>query len=67
MIRITTYDEVRRSYPRLERKGEVVDEKKIIEMWKELYTKEVGPLHKIKFLRIILDGKHLKTASLHLY
>ncbi|GAQ09582.1 hypothetical protein ALT_6903 [Aspergillus lentulus] len=55
---ITTYDEVRRSYPRLERKGEVVDEKKIIEMWKELYTKEVGPLHKIKFLRIILDEGH---------
>ncbi|KAF7158292.1 hypothetical protein CNMCM5623_003061 [Aspergillus felis] len=55
---ITTYDEVRRSYPRLERKGEVVDEKQIIEMWKELYTKEVGPLHKIKFLRIILDEGH---------
>ncbi|GFF45695.1 DNA repair protein RAD5 [Aspergillus udagawae] len=55
---ITTYDEVRRSYPRLERKGEVVDENMIIEMWKELYTKEVGPLHQIKFLRIILDEGH---------
>ncbi|KAF7133795.1 hypothetical protein CNMCM5793_005207 [Aspergillus hiratsukae] len=56
---ITTYDEVRRSYPRLERKGEVVDENKIIEMWEELYTREVGPLHQIKFLRIILDEGHM--------
>lgn len=66
MIRITTYDEVRRSYPRLERKGEVVDENKIREMWEALYTREVGPLHRIKFLRIILDGKHLKIARSHL-
>jgi SNF2 family DNA or RNA helicase len=43
----------------MERKGEVVDEEKIIEMWQQLYTREVGPLHQIKFLRIILDEGHL--------
>lgn len=63
MIRITTYDEVRRSYPQLKRRGEVLDEKKIVEMWEELYAKEIGPLHQIKFLRIILDGKLLKIAK----
>lgn len=36
-------------------------------MWEELYAKEIGPLHQIKFLRIILDGKHLKKMlSFHL-
>ncbi|RHZ74032.1 hypothetical protein CDV55_109135 [Aspergillus turcosus] len=55
---ITTYDEVRRSYPQMKRKGEVLDEKKIVEMWEELYAREVGPLHQIKFLRIILDEGH---------
>ncbi|KAF4169181.1 hypothetical protein CNMCM6936_009178 [Aspergillus lentulus] len=55
---ITTYDEVRRSYPQLKRRGEVLDEKKIVEMWEELYAKEIGPLHQIKFLRIILDEGH---------
>ncbi|PKX97366.1 putative SNF2 family helicase [Aspergillus novofumigatus IBT 16806] len=55
---ITTYDEVRCSYPQLKRRGEVLDEKKIVEMWEELYAKEIGPLHQIKFLRIILDEGH---------
>ncbi|KAH1411099.1 hypothetical protein KXW56_003243 [Aspergillus fumigatus] len=55
---ITTYDEVRRSYPQLNRRGEVLDQKEIVEMWEELYAKEIGPLHQIKFLRIILDEGH---------
>lgn len=32
---ITTYDEVRRSYPQLNRRGEVLDQKEIVEMWEE--------------------------------
>ncbi|KAH1299953.1 hypothetical protein KXV22_005980 [Aspergillus fumigatus] len=55
---ITPYDEVRRSYPQLNRRGEVLDQKEIVEMWEELYAKEIGPLHQIKFLRIILDEGH---------
>ncbi|OJJ37130.1 hypothetical protein ASPWEDRAFT_182027 [Aspergillus wentii DTO 134E9] len=57
---ITTYEEVRRSYPKIEFSGNMnKSEKEITELWEQAYEEEVGPLHKIKFLRIILDEGHL--------
>ncbi|PYH97546.1 hypothetical protein BO71DRAFT_447895 [Aspergillus ellipticus CBS 707.79] len=59
---ITTYDEVRRSYPRFKSPVDLVDEKKIIEWWHDIYLEEVGPLHQIKFHRIIIDeGQFIKN------
>ncbi|KAE8376890.1 SNF2 family N-terminal domain-containing protein [Aspergillus bertholletiae] len=52
----TTYNEVRRSYPQYNGPSPVADKDKLIEWWKEAYQNDVGPLHKIKFRRIILDG-----------
>ncbi|PLB49011.1 hypothetical protein P170DRAFT_407934 [Aspergillus steynii IBT 23096] len=55
---VTTYDEVRRSYPPVKGKPEG-NEVKIREWWEEVYEKQAGPLHRIRFLRIILDEGHL--------
>ncbi|PWY79259.1 hypothetical protein BO70DRAFT_338462 [Aspergillus heteromorphus CBS 117.55] len=58
-IIITTYEEVRRSYPRCGFPAEVFDRQKIIDWWETRFDEEAGPLHQIKFLRIILDEGHL--------
>ncbi|PWY94320.1 SNF2 family helicase [Aspergillus sclerotioniger CBS 115572] len=56
---ITTYDEVRRSYPRIKVPDNAMSDDKIKEWWDESYETEVGPLHQIKFHRIILDEGHI--------
>ncbi|KAE8143056.1 SNF2 family N-terminal domain-containing protein [Aspergillus pseudotamarii] len=58
-IVITTYDEVRRSYPQCNIPSQIADKDKLIEWWTETYKNDVGPLHQIKFRRIILDEAHI--------
>ncbi|PYI08997.1 SNF2 family helicase [Aspergillus sclerotiicarbonarius CBS 121057] len=55
---ITTYDEVRRSYPRIKAPTDETNDDKIKEWWDESYE-EIGPLHEVKFHRIILDEGHI--------
>ncbi|KAE8147933.1 SNF2 family N-terminal domain-containing protein [Aspergillus avenaceus] len=63
-IVITTYDEVRKSYPRCNMPNQIADEQKLTEWWNQTFQDEAGPLHKIKFRRIILDEAH--TIKNHL-
>ncbi|KAL3492758.1 hypothetical protein BJX62DRAFT_235916 [Aspergillus germanicus] len=63
-IIITTYDEIRRSYPVFKPPKELSDPRQLEHHWKQIYEKDCGPLHKIKFLRIVLDGEFLCTPSL---
>ncbi|BCS11669.1 hypothetical protein ALUC_41009S [Aspergillus luchuensis] len=55
---ITTYDEVRRSYPPMKLTDSMKDDEKLSAWWDQSFDAEVGPLHKIKFHRIILDEGH---------
>ncbi|GES64754.1 SNF2 family helicase [Aspergillus terreus] len=55
---ITTYEEVRRSYPKITIPKATTDKEQIAQLWDELFENELGPLHRIKFLRIILDEGH---------
>ncbi|KAJ9398447.1 hypothetical protein DTO282F9_4538 [Paecilomyces variotii] len=55
---ITTYDEVRRSYPDFKPPDELTTETEIQEWWEDAYKKHAGPLHQIKFRRIVLDEGH---------
>ncbi|KAL5338555.1 SNF2 family N-terminal domain-containing protein [Aspergillus crustosus] len=56
---ITTYDEVRRSYPTFSPKKEIADEDDLWDQWMKEYDDRVGPLHQINFLRIVLDEAHI--------
>ncbi|PYI36731.1 hypothetical protein BP00DRAFT_385567 [Aspergillus indologenus CBS 114.80] len=57
---ITTYDEVRRSYPQsCKPPAPTGTEDEVIAWWDEHYEEHLGPLHKIKYHRIILDEGHL--------
>ncbi|KAL5355984.1 P-loop containing nucleoside triphosphate hydrolase protein [Aspergillus floccosus] len=61
---ITTYEEVRRSYPQMKIPKTTTDPAQVAEWWDALYEQEIGPLHRIKFLRIILDeGHHIKSHT----
>lgn len=55
-IRITTYDEVRRSYPRTKIVESVEEEDKLAAWWDQSYEEQTGPLHRMKYHRIIIDG-----------
>ncbi|PWY77663.1 SNF2 family helicase [Aspergillus eucalypticola CBS 122712] len=55
---ITTYDEVRRSYPPMKLTDSMKDDEKLSAWWDQSFDTEIGPLHKIKFHRIILDEGH---------
>ncbi|EAW12934.1 putative SNF2 family helicase [Aspergillus clavatus NRRL 1] len=66
---ITTYDEVRRSYPLSKINSNGSNDDELTSSWEDFYLSTVGPLHKIKFLRIILDEghvikNHLSTTSI---
>ncbi|PYH49650.1 putative SNF2 family helicase [Aspergillus saccharolyticus JOP 1030-1] len=57
---ITTYDEVRRSYPVCSKSSTPLGtEAEVSTRWDEIYEENRGPLHRIKFLRIILDEGHV--------
>ncbi|KAL2861244.1 putative SNF2 family helicase [Aspergillus lucknowensis] len=58
-IVVTTYDEIRRSYPVFKPPKELADEKKLYESWEKTYEEKLGPLHRIKYLRIVLDEAHM--------
>ncbi|OKL57866.1 hypothetical protein UA08_06536 [Talaromyces atroroseus] len=54
---LTSYDEVRNSYPKLKKPDGMTLEK--VQRWAEKEFKEnAGPLHQIRFRRIILDEGH---------
>ncbi|KIX92928.1 uncharacterized protein Z520_11404 [Fonsecaea multimorphosa CBS 102226] len=55
---LTTYGEVQKSYPLAEPPKHLASEEKKNEWWKKHYTDNVGPLHQIKFHRIVLDEAH---------
>ncbi|RAH43967.1 putative SNF2 family helicase [Aspergillus brunneoviolaceus CBS 621.78] len=56
---ITTYDEVRRSYPQsCKPPAGTGTEDELIAWWDQHYEEHLGPLHKIKYHRIILDEGH---------
>ncbi|GLA58369.1 hypothetical protein AtubIFM54640_007515 [Aspergillus tubingensis] len=61
---ITTYDEVRRSYPPMKLTDSIKDDEKLSAWWDQSFDTETGPLHKIKFHRIILDGMLSPSRSL---
>ncbi|KAL9610783.1 MAG: hypothetical protein Q9167_004539 [Letrouitia subvulpina] len=54
-IVITTYDEVRMSYPKFKPPGHLVQPAQIREWWESYYMKERGLLHQVHWYRIILD------------
>ncbi|KAL4967891.1 SNF2 family N-terminal domain-containing protein [Aspergillus stella-maris] len=57
-IVITTYEEVRRSYPTFKPPKELANEDTLREQWKQIFEEKRGPLHHIKFHRIIADEAH---------
>lgn len=57
-IVLTTYWEVAASYPDDKPPVELVDPKQITEWKKENFERNKGTLHKMKFLRVVLDEAH---------
>ncbi|KAJ9613159.1 hypothetical protein H2200_003100 [Cladophialophora chaetospira] len=55
---LTTYNEIRRSYPLCEPPKHLASEERKNEWWKNYYHEKVGPLHRLKFHRIVLDEAH---------
>ncbi|RAK99458.1 putative SNF2 family helicase [Aspergillus ibericus CBS 121593] len=56
---ITTYDEVRRSYPPTQAPSDNTNDDKIQEWWNDFYEERIGPLHQIRFYRVVLDEGHI--------
>ncbi|KAK2766795.1 hypothetical protein FQN54_006109 [Arachnomyces sp. PD_36] len=56
---ITTYEEVRRSYPVFRPPKDLGAEVDLADWWEKEYDKKVGALHTLKFRRIILDEAHM--------
>jgi len=54
-IVLTTYTQVQKSYPKAEIPPEYTTAEQKNEWWKNYYEKERGPLHRVKWLRIVLD------------
>ncbi|KAL2820462.1 SNF2 family N-terminal domain-containing protein [Aspergillus cavernicola] len=54
-IVVTTYDEIRRSYPVFKPPKDVADVKILFEEFKRSFEGKCGPLHRIKYHRIVLD------------
>ncbi|KEF53932.1 uncharacterized protein A1O9_09727 [Exophiala aquamarina CBS 119918] len=57
-IILTTYHEVQRSYPACEPPKHLVSEEGKNAWWQKFYMENVGPIHRIKYLRIVLDEAH---------
>ncbi|KAL3475135.1 SNF2 family N-terminal domain-containing protein [Aspergillus californicus] len=56
---VTTYEQIRRSYPAFKPLKEIVDTEMLHEQWKIVYEEQRGPLHRIKWHRIVLDEAHI--------
>lgn len=54
-IVITTYTQVSKSYPKAEIPSKYVTAEQKLEWWTEHYEKNRGPLHRVKWHRVILD------------
>jgi len=54
-IILTTYSEVMKSYPKNEPPIECQTAEQKIAWWKDVYEKQRGMLHKMQFLRVVLD------------
>lgn len=54
-IILTTYEEVRKSYPVYEPPMHLVGEQAKNDFWAKLYREKVGALHMMKFRRVVLD------------
>ncbi|EHY55056.1 hypothetical protein HRR83_005690 [Exophiala dermatitidis] len=57
-IILTSYAEVQKSYPIAEAPKHLSSEARKNEWWDKFYNENVGPLHRIKFHRIVLDEAH---------
>ncbi|KAK5059947.1 hypothetical protein LTR84_009830 [Exophiala bonariae] len=57
-IILTTYSEIQKSYPACEPPKHLVTEEGKNAWWEMFYRENVGPLHRIKYLRIVLDEAH---------
>ncbi|KIW13169.1 hypothetical protein PV08_08356 [Exophiala spinifera] len=57
-IVLTTYSEVQKSYPMIDPPKHLSSEAKKNEWWRDFYVNNCGPLHKMKFHRIVLDEAH---------
>ncbi|OAP57197.1 hypothetical protein AYL99_07935 [Fonsecaea erecta] len=55
---LTTYSEVQKSYPSAEPPMALASVEKKKEWWQHHFLKNVGPLHQIKYHRIVLDEAH---------
>ncbi|EXJ75184.1 uncharacterized protein A1O5_01880 [Cladophialophora psammophila CBS 110553] len=55
---LTTYSEVQKSYPLAEPPKHLASEERKNEWWENHYRNHVGPLHQIKFHRVVLDEAH---------
>jgi SNF2 family DNA or RNA helicase len=55
---LTTYGEVQKSYPVCDPPKHLASEEGKNEWWRRYYQENVGPLHRIKFHRVVLDEAH---------
>ncbi|OJJ50829.1 hypothetical protein ASPZODRAFT_21345 [Penicilliopsis zonata CBS 506.65] len=58
-IILTTYEEIRRSYPSFDPPEELTDEQEMQKWYAGVYQEKAGPLHRINFRRIVLDEAHM--------
>ncbi|KAF2152369.1 hypothetical protein K461DRAFT_241503 [Myriangium duriaei CBS 260.36] len=58
-VLITTYDEVRLSFPLQDPPKEIVDHFEREAWWEQFFAEKKGHLHSIHFKRVILDEAHL--------
>jgi SNF2 family DNA or RNA helicase len=54
-IVLTTYTQVQKSYPKADLPAEYTTAEQKNEWWKNHYEKERGPLHRVKWFRVVLD------------
>lgn len=62
-IILTTYSEIQRSYPACEPPKHLASEEGKNAWWATFYKENVGPLHRIKYLRIVLDEARKSRLS----